>query len=210
MSQQACAPGTKPPWSSPIFLLVRCWIQCADARSQGRGSVAFSRCPSGLGNGVMLASQDESGSVPSFTFWKGLCARCDFFLKYGVEVSSTVLWVWKVLWEKVFDHKFNFVSDSGLLRLLISSRVNLSNRSFKELVYFIQVSSWPRAFRLTMRFYIFKDGKIRAYSIKSAKKKVRGPRVPYVILNASSPYCLGLYPKRVLSLIYVVSCTGLK
>ena len=73
---------------------------------------------SGFGIRVMVASQNEFGSLPSSEiFWKTLSRICQSFLKFLVEFSCEAIQTQAFVCRKISDYSFNFRACDGSVKI---------------------------------------------------------------------------------------------
>ena len=73
---------------------------------------------SGFGIRMMVASQNELGSLPSSEiFWKFEQDRCQLFSKFLVKFSCQAVWTWAFVCWKISVYSFNFCACDGSVKI---------------------------------------------------------------------------------------------
>ena len=88
---------------------------------------------SGFGIRVMVASQNEFGSLPSSAiFWKLEQDRCQLFSKFLVEFTCEAIWSWAFVCWKISDYSFDFHACDGYVKFSISSWFSFGKLYFSK------------------------------------------------------------------------------
>src|SRR5574337_587218 len=124
-----CIPGIKPTWSWCMIFLMCCWILIARILLRIFASMFISDidlyysffvgCLSDFGIRVMVASQNEFGSLlSSAIFWKSLSRiGVSSSLNFCLEFSCEAVWTWAFVYWKIFDYSFNFHACDGSAKI---------------------------------------------------------------------------------------------
>ena len=122
-----CIPGIKPTWSWCMIFLIGCWILFARnprifasmfISDIGLQFSFFVASLSGFGIRVMVASQNEFGSLPSSAiFWKslsriGVSSPLNFWQNSAVKPSGSGLVCWKIS-----GYSFGFCACDGSVKI---------------------------------------------------------------------------------------------
>ena len=92
---------------------------------------------SGFGIRVMVASQNDFGSLPSSAvFWKSLSRISVSYSKFLVEFSCEAVWTWAFVCWKISDYRFNFRACDGSIKIfyffLVQFWALLQNHSHQD------------------------------------------------------------------------------